>query len=349
MEKWASSLRESAYKRFQPLKGALLPNEEILHVAEVKEGFLALTNRRVVDLTDIQKDFSYQTRNAFHLDRVHSIHHDKRNWVLEGRLTKPDGVFDSKMKKGEIKYGTFKEHYLPPKIDRKEKSEKSMIIEKHNEGMQIIWDLLSDIQQQIAASAYNPSIDTSYVEDFRSPGYFEEILATKTGLYPLWKKISKNKEQISALLGPTPLWISKYIGNRELGIGTHGIVYESLGEGLAFLYLPYQLIMAVHGWGSGVGISYARMDNSGKPRIDKKTGLQMVENQSFATWPIRCDISKLDELEEPMWACQNGNYPWIIYDALTLESGKRFPASCLDPKESFKKRPVEEFAPRWTY
>ena len=102
MEENNVHIRDDVKTQFESTKKLLLPNEAIAFACEEEDGFVILTDRRLI--RSWHKHQSEGFRQVVPIDCIHSLLETKKDhWEFYGIEVEDDGVLKGKEKKGQIK------------------------------------------------------------------------------------------------------------------------------------------------------------------------------------------------------------------------------------------------------
>jgi hypothetical protein len=153
-------MTEEDIENFELCKPFLLPNERVRIALPRNNGFVTLTNRRLIIILNHRGHSKIWLERAFPLDTIHTITPKKKDKVMvDIRKIGDQGELKGKEKKGEMIYFT-KSYDLEPFKGSKEDREKTARM--FLEGMDVLSQMTKEAQEQIAAQDFIQTHDCSY-------------------------------------------------------------------------------------------------------------------------------------------------------------------------------------------
>jgi hypothetical protein len=312
-------LAPSGAVKFETASACLLPNEFTRFVCEIHEGFLVLTNRRIV-LLGITNKTDYEIQLVLPFDCYHQITQIKpSHFRIEGIPLDENGQLEASGASIPI-------DIRPPKTNRKVR--KTDVRDHFQRTMNLFHGVLEDLKETPQTGQdIPPPLDYSYLDNLPKSLTDNAMLDLNTILedkplhHELWHEAKK-------FLGDDPFLLEESL--RAGNDPTNGVLLAAGDKGFIW----------IQGRKSGRFISSVLVDKlewdnikcfihrwqTKKPIIETRYSLQkgMKEVAVEFTWEL--PINR-DTVCYP-WLIQKMNGPWILADIMYMYSGVPMRASC---------------------
>ncbi len=315
----ARDLAPSGAIKFEAASKCLLPNEDVRFVCEINEGFLVLTNRRIVILEVINKQ-DYEIKLVIPLDCYHLLTRIKSDrYRINGISLDRDGLLEPE------RVGNHIDVKLPK---ANQESSKSDILNQFHSTMGLFHDVLEDIKETLRIGHIVPQP--------HSYSYLDEVP----------KNLTENaKLDLNTILEDKPihqeLWneAKKFLGNSPFLLEESLRAGDNPANGVLFAAGEKGIIW-IQGLRSGRFISNVLVDKLEWSNIKCLVHRWQLKKSIFeATYSLQKGMKDFTlsfiwnlpvdrDTIRYQWLIQKLNGPWILADLMYRYSGSPMPASC---------------------